>query len=157
MHQVWENKIIQDPGCVPYVTMTYIRGWMQMVYRHMIYSPETDKQAWQQERGTWWVDNIDNIYMHGQKTLSNPHSVHDGSSLSRLTLLPDFFLLHDAVDSFPAGSWLLILLPARGAWPFLIPPPGLTPFPLGSRQYPLPLSDTGRTVVLVSQKNMTIL
>jgi hypothetical protein len=32
---------------VPNVTLTYIRGWMQMVYRHMIYSPETKKLVWQ--------------------------------------------------------------------------------------------------------------
>ncbi len=84
------------------------RGWMQMVYRHMIYSPETDKQVWQWIKHTWWLDNIDNIYTRGQRTftknIGNAHSMHDGSSLSRWTLLPVFFLLQGAVDSFPAGG-----------------------------------------------------
>ncbi len=137
---------------------------MQIIYCHMIYSPETDKQIWQQIHGTWWLDNIgsihtngqrtlsnphsvhetdkqiwqqihgtwwlDNIgsvHTNGQRTLSNPHSVHDGSSLSGLTLLPVFFLIHGAVDSFPAGGWLLILLPAWGAGLSLIPPTRVAP------------------------------
>ncbi len=29
-------------GGVPDLTMMYIRGWMQLVYCHMIYSPETE-------------------------------------------------------------------------------------------------------------------
>jgi hypothetical protein len=41
---------------------------------------------------------------HLQRILSNPHSMHDGYSLSCLTLLPVFFLLRGAVDSFPAGG-----------------------------------------------------
>jgi hypothetical protein len=32
----------------------------------MIYSPETDKQVWQQIQHAWWLDNI---YTHGQRTL----------------------------------------------------------------------------------------
>ncbi len=89
------KKLIKDQGVynfiillllVPDMMMKYIREWMQMVYRHMIYPPEIDKQAWQRDHGTWWLDNIDNICMYGWrtfakniKTLSNPHSVHDGS------------------------------------------------------------------------------
>jgi hypothetical protein len=38
------------------------------------------------------------------KTLSNSHSVHAGSSLSCLTILPVFFSLHDAVVSSSAGE-----------------------------------------------------
>ncbi len=53
---------------VPDVTMKYIRGWMQMVYFHMIYSPETDKEAWQRDHGKQWLAYIDNIYTHGQGT-----------------------------------------------------------------------------------------
>ncbi len=55
----------------PDLTMTYIRGWMQMVYRHMIYSPETEKQVWPWDQGTWCPDNINNIYTHGQWTFAS--------------------------------------------------------------------------------------
>jgi hypothetical protein len=127
-------------GTVPNTTMTYIRGWMQMVYRHMIYSPETDKQVWQWDHDKWRLNCIDNIYMHCQDTLvqyikdiNNPHSVHNGSSLSRLALLPLFFMLHEAVVSSSAGGLLLIMLPALG----------LTPFPSCCRHHPTSLSDTG--------------
>jgi hypothetical protein len=65
------------------------------------------------------------------KTLSNPHSVHNGSSLSCLTLLAVFFPHHDAVVSFSAGSWLLILLSAWGAGPYLTLPTQVDQISLG--------------------------
>jgi hypothetical protein len=73
------KKLIKDQGVynfiilfllVPDTMMKYIRGWLQMVYRHMIYSPEIDKQAWQRDHGTWWLDNIDNICMYGRRTFA---------------------------------------------------------------------------------------
>jgi hypothetical protein len=54
--------------------------------------------------------HVKNIHTHDERTfakhinVNNPHSVHDGSSLSRLTLLPLFFMLHEAVVSSSAGS-----------------------------------------------------
>jgi hypothetical protein len=39
-------------------------------------------------------------------------------------------LFHGAVDSFPAGGWLLILLSVWGAGPSLIPPPRVDPISL---------------------------
>jgi hypothetical protein len=78
-----------------HVPMMYIRRWMQMVYRHMIYSPETDKQAWQSimvydvlaTSTIFTLTDNGHLQIHYRK-LIDPHSVHAGSSLSRLTLLP---------------------------------------------------------------------
>ncbi len=56
-----------------------------MVYCHMIYSPETDKQ-YDNEFTVHDGLIISVLFIcmdkeHLQRTLSNPHSVHDGSSL----------------------------------------------------------------------------
>ncbi len=51
-------------------------------------------------------------------------------------------LLHKAVASSSAGDWLLILFPAWRAGLPPYPPPGLTPFPSGSRHLPASPSNT---------------
>ncbi len=137
-------------GIVPDVTMTYIRGWMQMVYHHMIYSPETDKQVWQWDHGTWWLDNID-IFTR----MDNGHLKVHYRILIVLTLCTMGPLCH-TWPFFPSSSRSMMLLSPPllavsclscclpgGPGPPSSPPPGLTPFSLCSRQHPVPLSDTG--------------
>jgi hypothetical protein len=47
---------------VPDVMMMYIRGWMQMVYCHMIYSPETKQnETMRYSKTVSWI--IGNIYI----------------------------------------------------------------------------------------------
>jgi hypothetical protein len=62
------------------------------------------------------------------RTLNNPHSVHDGSSLSRQTLLPIFFPLHDAVvSSSPAWRLTAYLTPCLGGRALPCPPTWVDP------------------------------
>jgi hypothetical protein len=76
------------------------------------------------------------------KTLNNPHSVHDGSSSSRLTLPAIFFRSMRVLSPPLLAVNCLSCSPLGGSGPPSFPPPGLTPFPSGSRQHPIPLSDT---------------
>jgi hypothetical protein len=66
------------------------------------------------------------------------YSVHDGSSLSRRTLLPYSWLLRGGVVPSPAAELLLILLPAWRTGPSPIPPtlPGWPHFPQGPGTFP---------------------
>ncbi len=63
-----------------------------MVYRHMIYSPETESKYDNKITvHTFWT--IANIYAQGDEHLQVYYiSVHDGSFLSSLTLLPVLFV-----------------------------------------------------------------
>ncbi len=93
----------------------------------MIYSPETNAVL---------ILTSSTLHLTTllKSLLGNVHSVHAGSSSSRLTRPSFFFLLH--VASFLAGSWLLIFLPAWGAWPSLTPFPRADPISLRSQAMP---------------------
>ncbi len=128
---------------VPDVTMTYIRGWMQMVLLPY------DLFSWKRIDTTMRYmniafQNIDNVYSWGGKYLQHiMYSVHDGSSLSRLTLLPSLPIAPWGCCPYPhwwSTAYLALRLGGRGSPPF--PLPGLTPFPSGSRHLLASLLDT---------------
>jgi hypothetical protein len=111
-----------------------IRGWMKMVYRHMIYSPETDKQIWHWFRYSW---RLDNIYTHRQRSLK------ECSLCARWVL----FVTPDSSSPLPLAPcccwllpcWQLTAYPALhlGAGPSPIPPhPRVDPIPLRSQATP---------------------
>ncbi len=133
---------------MPNVTLTYIRGWMQMVYQHMIYSPEI-KNKHDNRIIIHSVWNIVNVSLHGKAYLQ----VH----YRMLTILTLFTMgpLRHVWLFFPSSACSMRLLtPALlavnclscsllgGPGPPPFPPPGLTPFPSGSRHHPTSLSDT---------------
>ncbi len=114
-------------------TNTYIRGWMQMVYCYMIYSPETKQirqwDIWIRCHGTLL------LFTYKMVTIHRNYIVYawwvlfvtpDSSSrlpCCSMAVLPPPLLVINCLSCFPPG-WL-------GPPPF--PPPGLTPFPSGSR------------------------
>jgi hypothetical protein len=130
--------------CVPDTTVLYISGWMQMVYCHMIYSPETkyvSKQDGEVLNLMWW--NIITVYiqngnysqwLHTLCTMGPPCYAGLSSNLlgcSMRVLPPPLLLINCLSCSLPGGP---------GPPPF--PPPGLTPFPSGSRHLPASSSAT---------------
>jgi hypothetical protein len=122
--------------------ITYIRGWMQMVYCHMIYSPETEQirqwDTWMQryrilEIFTYKMITIRSIYvLCAQWVLCVTPDSSSYLPCRSLRLLPPPLLMFNCLSCSPLGG--------PGHPPF--PPPGLTPFPSGSRHLPASLSDT---------------
>ncbi len=111
---------------VPDVTMMYIRRWMQMVYCHMIYSPETEQIyiTWHFRAliiSTHKVINIHNVLC----TLCTV-----GPLRHTWLFFPSSLLLHEAVVPSSAGDPLLILFSAWGARPSPIPPTQVDPISL---------------------------
>ncbi len=129
---------------VPDATMTYIRGWMQMVYCHMIYSSETE-----QNKTMRYLDMVSwisgNIYIQ----MVTIHSVY------KLCAQWVLFVTPDSSPGLPCCSIRLLLPPLLvidclscsllgGPGSPHTPPPGLTPFPSGSRHLPASPSNTVR-------------
>ncbi len=125
---------------VPDVTMTYIRGWMQMVYCHMIYSPETEQiRQWD-----IWIRRYRILVISTYKMVTTysqyiTNSMHNGSVLSRLNLLP----------VFPVAPWGCCFLLCWWSTAYLVPrlggralPHSPHPGSSGSTNLPASLSDT---------------
>ncbi len=104
-----------------------IRGWMQMGLTPY------DLFSWNKRNINLNIIN-ENLITLLKSLLEDAHSVHAGYSSSGLTQPSFFFLLH--VASFLAGSWLVIPLPIRGAWPSLTPFPWADPISLRSQATP---------------------
>ncbi len=120
----------------------YIRGWIQMVYCHFIYSPET-KQTRQWDisilcYGTSVIFTYKMVTIHSNMELCAwwvLFVMPDSSShppCCSMRLLPPPLLVINCLSCSPPGG--------LGPPPF--PPPGLTPFPSGSRHLPASPSAT---------------
>jgi hypothetical protein len=102
------------------VQWDHIRGWMQMgLTPYALLS-------WNKRNINFNIIN-EHLITLLKNLLEDAHSVHAGSSSSRLTRPSFFFLLH--VASFLAGSWLLDSLLVWGPGPPSPPSPELTHFP----------------------------
>ncbi len=118
---------------VPDVMITYIREWMQMVYCHMIYSPETEQirqwDTWIRCYGILVIFTYKMVTIHRIYVLCAwwvLFVMPDSSSrlpFRSISLLPPPLLVINSLSCSPLG----------GAGPSPCPPPGLTPFPSGSR------------------------
>ncbi len=123
-------------------TNTYIRGWMQMVYCYMIYSPETKQirrwDIWIRCHGTLLLFTYKMVTVHRNYVLYawwvlfvTPDSSFRLPCCSMGVLPPPLLVINFLSCSLPGGP---------GPPPF--PPPGLTPFSSGSRHLPSSSSDT---------------
>jgi hypothetical protein len=131
---------------VPDLTMTYIRGCMQMVFCHMIYLPETEQYKTMRYSNTVSLI-IGNIYIQ----MLTIHSIN--VLCSRWVL----FVMPDSSSRLPCCSmrllpppllvlnWLYCSRLGGPGLPHTPPPPKLTPFPSGSRHIPASSSDTKLT------------
>ncbi len=106
-------------------------------YRHMIYSPETDVDTTMRYMNIAF-QNIDNVYSWGGKYLQHiTYSVHNWSSLSRLTLLPSLPVAPWGCCPYPcwwSTAYLALLLGGRAlphspypGWPHFAQAPGTFP------------------------------
>jgi hypothetical protein len=121
--------------CVPDVTMTYIRRWMQMVYCHMIYSFETE-----QNKTTRYSDTVSWIVGNIHLQMVTIYSIYVLCARWVLLVTPDSsshppccpmgLLPHGTVASSSAGDQLLISFPAWRAGPSPIPPTQVDPISL---------------------------
>ncbi len=122
---------------VPDVTMTYIRGWMQRVYRHMNYSPETGAYMTMRCMNIAFRTLI--IFTYKMITIRNVLRTlcTMGPLCHAWLFFPSSLLLYEAVVSSSAGDQLLILLPAWGARPSPHSPyPGWPYFPQAPGTFP---------------------
>jgi hypothetical protein len=107
---------------VPDATVLYIRGLMQTVYCHMIYSPETSNNGETLEYGDRMTVTI-TYRMQLFTTLRTLCTM--GPCCHAGLLSQSSWLLHESVATFSAADQLLILLPAWRAGPSPNTPPPL--------------------------------
>ncbi len=109
-------------------------------YCHMIYSPETTHG-----KKLEYGDTEHYYYLHiGWQLFTVLRTLcTKGPYCHARLFFQSSWLLHESVAPSSAADQLLILLPAWRAGPSPIPPPGLTPFPSGSRHLPASSSATG--------------
>ncbi len=127
--------------CVPDMTMVYIRGWMQMVYCQMIYSPETKQNKTVRYLKMVSRDIITVYIQNGDYSLL----LHNYVLCARWV----FFVTPDSSSNLPGCSMGVLPSPlllmnclscslSRGPGPPPSPPPpGWAHFPQGPGTFPL--------------------